>query len=241
MAEIEAGDVQARVHELPEGLRARGGGAKGRNDLCSTCHMYHFRASGGWSGLNQVANGRMRGGAGANLITLGDRIRGVFGCSEGVVGLFGGFPRVVGLWAFRRRWRVGRGVRTWRGGGGSGGRGDGLGGGAAGAVGVGRGEADTMRAVGRGGVVGAHGGRVESGPGGVGRGPAASSAALVSVAGYYSPRVRFSPEVNRARIDGALERAGRRSDAAEPGRMLGRLWAELRSRLTRTSWVRCVW
>lgn len=64
-------------------------------------------------------------------------------------------------------------------------------------------------------------------------GPAASSAALVSVAGYYSPRVRFSPEVNRARIDGALERAGRRSDAAEPGRVLGRLWAELRSRLAR--------
>lgn len=55
----------------------------------------------------------------------------------------------------------------------------------------------------------------------------------MSVAGYYSPRVRFSPEVNRARIDGALERAGRRSDAAEPGRVLGRLWAELRSRLAR--------
>ncbi|HJE59550.1 MAG TPA: maleylpyruvate isomerase N-terminal domain-containing protein [Nocardiopsis listeri] len=64
-------------------------------------------------------------------------------------------------------------------------------------------------------------------------GAADPDAALVSAAGYYSPRVRFSPEVDRARVDSALERAERRSDAAEPGRVLGGLRARLWPRLAR--------
>lgn len=64
-------------------------------------------------------------------------------------------------------------------------------------------------------------------------GPADPAAALVSAAGYYSPRVRLSPEVDRARVDGALERAERRSDAAEPGRVLGGIQAKLWPRLAR--------
>ena len=66
---------------------------------------------------------------------------------------------------------------------------------------------------------------------GLAGGGADPSAALVSAAGYYSPRVRFAPEVNAARIDGALERARRRSDAAEPGRVLGGLWEQVAARV----------
>lgn len=53
-------------------------------------------------------------------------------------------------------------------------------------------------------------------------GAADPDAALVSAAGYYSPRVRFSPEVDRARVDSALERAERRSDARRAGAGVGR-------------------
>ncbi|WP_017579851.1 maleylpyruvate isomerase family mycothiol-dependent enzyme [Nocardiopsis valliformis] len=54
---------------------------------------------------------------------------------------------------------------------------------------------------------------------------------LVSAAKYYVPEVRFSPEVNTARVDSAMERAARRSDAAEPGRVLGETWRTLTERL----------
>ncbi|MFE9241975.1 maleylpyruvate isomerase N-terminal domain-containing protein [Nocardiopsis sp. NPDC006938] len=54
---------------------------------------------------------------------------------------------------------------------------------------------------------------------------------LVSAAGYYVPEVRFSPEVNAARVEGAVERAARREDAAEPGRVLRESWRALGRRL----------
>ena len=54
---------------------------------------------------------------------------------------------------------------------------------------------------------------------------------LVSAAGYYVPEVRFSPEVNSARVDSAMERAARRADAAEPGRVLWESWGALAERL----------
>lgn len=57
------------------------------------------------------------------------------------------------------------------------------------------------------------------------------SAPLVSAAGYYVPEVRFSPPVNRARVEGAVERAARRADAAEPGRVLRGSWEALAVRL----------
>ncbi|PWV54615.1 maleylpyruvate isomerase N-terminal domain-containing protein [Nocardiopsis sp. L17-MgMaSL7] len=57
------------------------------------------------------------------------------------------------------------------------------------------------------------------------------SEGLVSAAGYYVPEVRFSPEVNAARVEGAVERAARREDAAEPGRVLGGIWDALAGRL----------
>lgn len=53
----------------------------------------------------------------------------------------------------------------------------------------------------------------------------------VSAAGYYVPEVRFSPEVNAARVAGAVERASRREDAAEPGRVLRGTWDALAGRL----------
>lgn len=57
------------------------------------------------------------------------------------------------------------------------------------------------------------------------------SAPLVSAAGYYVPEVRFSPAVNTARVEGAVERAARRADAAEPGRVLRGTWGALADRL----------
>ncbi|GHC88082.1 hypothetical protein GCM10007079_32770 [Nocardiopsis terrae] len=59
------------------------------------------------------------------------------------------------------------------------------------------------------------------------------SRGLVSAAGYYAPDVRFSPEVNAARVGDALEGAARRADAAEPGRVLRGLWGALESRVGR--------
>ncbi|MBR8741513.1 maleylpyruvate isomerase N-terminal domain-containing protein [Nocardiopsis sp. MG754419] len=64
-------------------------------------------------------------------------------------------------------------------------------------------------------------------------GAADAAARPVSAPGYYSPRVRFSPEVNGARVRDAAERAARRPDAAEPGRVLGVLWSALRERVAR--------
>jgi uncharacterized protein (TIGR03083 family) len=58
-----------------------------------------------------------------------------------------------------------------------------------------------------------------------------NSDGLVSAAGYYVPEVRFSPEVNSARVDSAVERAARRADAAEPGRVLRETWGALAERL----------
>ncbi|WP_017587237.1 maleylpyruvate isomerase N-terminal domain-containing protein [Nocardiopsis ganjiahuensis] len=54
---------------------------------------------------------------------------------------------------------------------------------------------------------------------------------LVSAAGYYAPDVRFSPEVNTKRVQGAVASAARRSDATEPGRVLRGVWRALGSRL----------
>ncbi|PDP86324.1 mycothiol maleylpyruvate isomerase [Glycomyces fuscus] len=55
----------------------------------------------------------------------------------------------------------------------------------------------------------------------------APEGALVSAAGYYSPDARFSVEVNRERVDSAVEAAARRADAGEPGRVLRERWAVL--------------
>lgn len=57
--------------------------------------------------------------------------------------------------------------------------------------------------------------------------------ARVSAAGYYRPDVRFSAQVNADRVQGAVEVAARRADAAEPGRVLVREWRVLRQRLVR--------
>jgi uncharacterized protein (TIGR03083 family) len=54
---------------------------------------------------------------------------------------------------------------------------------------------------------------------------------LVSAAGYYSPDVRFSPEVNGERVRSAVVAAGRRVDAVEPARVLRERWAPLAARL----------
>lgn len=61
--------------------------------------------------------------------------------------------------------------------------------------------------------------------------PPEISDGLVSAAGYYVPEVRFSPEVNTARVDSAMGRAARRADAAEPGRVLRETWRALAERL----------
>lgn len=55
--------------------------------------------------------------------------------------------------------------------------------------------------------------------------------AEVSAAGYYAPDARFSPEVDADRIDSAVRAATRHGDAAEPGRRLRELWADLEPRL----------
>lgn len=63
-------------------------------------------------------------------------------------------------------------------------------------------------------------------------GPSPAAAEVsVSAFGYYRPEVRFSPEVNRARVESAVEKAARRSDAGEPGRVLGRVRREPSARL----------
>ncbi len=55
--------------------------------------------------------------------------------------------------------------------------------------------------------------------------------AEVSAAGYYSPDVRFLPEVDEARVRGVLEAASRRADAGEAGRECERAWRGLGPRL----------
>nr|WP_304454298.1 maleylpyruvate isomerase N-terminal domain-containing protein [Nocardiopsis sp. YSL2] len=61
--------------------------------------------------------------------------------------------------------------------------------------------------------------------------PPGPGTALVSAAGYYTPDVRFSPEVNGERVRSAVEAAARRADAAEPGRVLRERWRPLVARL----------
>ncbi|WP_017575507.1 maleylpyruvate isomerase N-terminal domain-containing protein [Nocardiopsis kunsanensis] len=50
---------------------------------------------------------------------------------------------------------------------------------------------------------------------------------VVSAVGYYSPDVRFSVEVDAARVGSALLVARRRSDAGEPARVLTEHWGRL--------------
>lgn len=62
-------------------------------------------------------------------------------------------------------------------------------------------------------------------------GPPEAGPGLVSAVGYYAPDVRFSPEVNGARVQGATASAERRADAREPGRVLRGAWRALGPRL----------
>ncbi|MFC4561369.1 maleylpyruvate isomerase family mycothiol-dependent enzyme [Nocardiopsis mangrovi] len=59
--------------------------------------------------------------------------------------------------------------------------------------------------------------------------------AEVTAAGYYAPDVRFSPEVNRDRVDRALDAAARRADAGEAGRTGAALWRDVRDRVERAA------